>query len=94
VLRFGQDVAPGYQGIPFSSLDAAAELEGLEVKVSPLIETVPMGAPIRIDFCLANNGSQKMPVPGSLNMKTGHVSGEVIDPSGTKRTFSTISNNF
>jgi hypothetical protein len=65
------------------------ELEGLEVKVSPPIETVPMGAPIRIDFCLANNGSQKMPVPGSLNMKTGHVSGEVIDPFWTKRTFST-----
>lgn len=90
VLRFGQDVWPGYTGIPISPLDVTAEIEGLEVQVSPLLEAVPLGAPVRVDFRLVNKGSVPVPVPIRLSLKTGQVTGKVIDPSSTVRTFSTI----
>jgi len=90
VLRFGEDVSPPYPGIPISPLDVTAEIEGLEVQVSLLLEAVPLGAPVRANFRLVNNGSVSVPVPGRLSLKTGHVMGKVIDPSGTVRTFSTI----
>jgi hypothetical protein len=90
VLRFGTDVWPGYTGIPISPLDVTAEIEGLEVQASPLLEAVPLGAPVRVNFHLINNGSGPVPVPGRLSLKTGQVTGKVVDPSGTVRTFSTI----
>jgi len=90
VLRFGQDTAPGYTGIPFSPLDVTAEVEGLEVEVSPLLETVPLGAPVRVTFKLVNKGPQPVPVPCRLSLKSGNVTGTVIDPAGTPRPYSTI----
>jgi len=85
VLGFGEDV-----GAPISPQDVKSEIEGLRVQVSPLLETVPMGAPVRVNFRLVNNGSLPVPVPGRLNMKAGHITGKVIDSSGTVRIFSTI----
>lgn len=90
ILRFGQDVGSAYAGVPFSPLDMTAEIEGLRVEVSPLLDAVPLGAPVRINFELVNEGPQPVPVPGRLNLKTGHVTGQVIDPSGAVRTFSPI----
>jgi hypothetical protein len=90
VLRFGQDVAPPYAGIPFSPLDVTAEVEGLEVQVSPLLETVPFGAPVRVSFRLVNKEPQPVPVPGRLSLKSGQVTGKVVDPTGTARGYSTI----
>ncbi|MCX8031142.1 MAG: hypothetical protein N3A59_06150 [Thermodesulfovibrionales bacterium] len=90
VLKFGTDVAPPYTGIPLSPLDLAAEVEGLQLHVTPLLETVPIGAPVRINFKLLNTSTLPIPVPKRLSIKTGHVTGKVIDSSGTERTFSTI----
>lgn len=90
VLRFGTDVGSSYSGVPISPLDLTAEIEGLEVQVSSLLEAVPIGAPVRVNFRLVNNGSVPVPVPSRLSIKTGHVAGKVIDSSGTARTFSPI----
>jgi hypothetical protein len=90
VLRFGTDVGSSYSGVPISPLDLSPESEGLELQVSPVLEAIPIGAPVRVNLCLVNNGAVPVLVPGRLNMKAGHVGGKVIDSFGTARTFSTI----
>ncbi len=90
VLRFGQDVMPSYSGIPLSPLDVTAEIEGLELQVSPVLEAVPIGAPVRVSFALVNKGCESVPVPSRLSLKSGHVTGAVVGPSGATRTYSTI----
>lgn len=82
-LPFGQS----YSTVPISPDDLIFDAEDLELKVSPLLESVPLGAPVRINFSLVNNSNQAYPVPSSLSMKAGHVKGKVIDPSGKTRTF-------
>jgi len=66
------------------------EAEGLELKVTALHEVVPIGAPVRINFTLHNTSDRQRLVPGSLSMKSGHVSAKVITPSGTAHDFATI----
>ncbi len=79
-----------HQRLPVNDRDEVMEAEGLELRVSALNEVVPMGAPVRVNFSLINRSEQKRKVPGSLSMKTGHVSGRVIDPLGAGQDFATI----
>jgi len=62
----------------------------LVLKVSPEEETVPIGAPVRLNYSLVNISNNAKLVPKDLSMKSGNASGKVIDPSGTVRTFSPI----
>ncbi len=77
-----------YEDVPISPDDAIPTPRGLELEVRPLLETVPLGAPVRVNFTLANTTGVFLPVPIHLSMKRGHVSGTVIDPAGVVRTFS------
>lgn len=79
-----------HQRLPINVRDEVVEAEGLELEVSALNEVVPMGAPVRVNFSLINRSDQEQLVPGSLSMKTGHVSGRVIDPLGASQNFATI----
>jgi len=80
-----------YTTAPISPDDLLAlQPEGLELQVMALHETVPIGAPVRVHFTLTNVGAVALPVPASLNMKKGHVTGAVIDPSGVRRTFAPV----
>ncbi len=79
-----------YSTAPISPDDLVAEAKGIELRVSPLLESVPIGAPVRISFRLVNTTKEALPIPSSLSMKSGHVRGKVIDPSGSMRTFSPI----
>lgn len=83
---------PGYPGIPISPEDSIVEAEatGLELSVGAMLDTVPLGAPVRANLKLVNTTHEPLPVPSSLSMKTGCMSGKVIDQSGIVRTFSTI----
>ena len=83
MIPFGQ----AYGTAPISPDDMAAEVDGLDFAVSPLLETVPIGAPVRVDVKMANKTGQPLPAPNSLSLKSGNVHGTVIDPSGTARTF-------
>ena len=62
----------------------------MQLDVIPQLETVPLGAPVRVNFSLANTTDVSLPVPIDLSMKRGHVGGTVIDPAGVVRTFSSM----
>lgn len=61
--------------------------KGLELRVFPLMEEVPIGAPVRIKYRLSNTAHRTREVPASLSLKKGHVKGVVIDPAGDIRAF-------
>jgi hypothetical protein len=91
-LRFGPDVTvrPGtnYRDAgPLSGDDQPMAAEGLALEASPLLESVPYGAPVRIKLKLTNTSTQNQKVPTSLSLKTGVINGSVIDPGGNERTF-------
>lgn len=79
-----------HQRLPVNVRDEVVEAEGLKLEVSALNEVVPIGAPVRVNFSLINRSDREQLVPGSLSMKTGHVSGRVIDPLGASQDFATI----
>jgi len=74
---------------PITPTDVA-EMPGLVLRVSPLLPSVPVGAPVRVNLDLVNESGAPLAVPESLGLKSGFVSGRVTDPSGTVRTFSPI----
>jgi hypothetical protein len=89
-------VRPG--GIPFgdasdnafpSNMDDDREIDtpGLTLRTSPLLETVPIGSPVRVLVELRNDGPLPVPAPPKLNMKSGRVAGRVVDPGGVARSF-------
>jgi hypothetical protein len=91
-LRFGPDVTvrPGtsYRDPgPLSGDDVPTNAQGLTLESSPLLESVPYGAPVRIKLKLTNTSSQTQKVPTSLSLKTGVINGSVVDPGGNERTF-------
>jgi hypothetical protein len=79
-----------YASTPISPTDLEFEMEGLSLHVVPVIEAVPIGAPVRINIELVNDSNDPVAAPASLNMRTGLVRGRVIDPAGTVRTFSPL----
>lgn len=88
-----EEAWPNYPGIPISPEDSIVKATGLELKVDALLDTVPLGAPVRANLTLVNMTKEPLPVPSSLSMKTGYITGKVIDQSGITRTFSTIVRN-
>jgi hypothetical protein len=75
---------------PITPTDVAVEIDGLELRVSPWLESIPYGAPVRVNVELVNTSSESMFAPSTLGMKSGLVRGTVVDPSGTIRTFSPL----
>jgi len=75
---------------PISPADFEIGIDGLELEVRPLLEEVPIGAPVRIDYRLVNRSSQPVAVPLRLSLKSEAISGTVEDPSGTVRSFRTV----
>ena len=85
-------VRPG--GVPFGQTfgsiadEAAAEAPaGLKLDVKSLLEVVPLGAPVRVEYRLSNRGRRVVEGPGSLNVRDGAVRGRVVDPAGVERAF-------
>ena len=76
-----------YSTSPISPDDMIDEPHGLVLEVTPVITTVPIGAPVRINFAVKNVSDHALPAPRSLSMRMGYVKGKIIDPSGTVRTF-------
>ncbi|MBK7007966.1 MAG: matrixin family metalloprotease [Saprospiraceae bacterium] len=73
-----------------SPIDQSTELEGLNFSVAPLLETIPVGAPVRVNVRLENNMQNDLLLPSNLSLKGGNVSGEVINSTGQSRSFSPI----
>lgn len=70
--------------------DFETEVPGLELRVTPLLAEVPIGAPVRVHIELANIGDADQWVPEKLSLKTDFVRGWVVDPSGLQRSFSPL----
>jgi hypothetical protein len=84
---FGDD----YITIPISPPDLDIELtREFKLNVSPLHESVPLGAPVRVNIALINTDQLPRLAPESLSFKTNMVRGKVVDPSGTIRTFAPL----
>jgi hypothetical protein len=83
MIPFGQS----YSTAPISPDDMAAEIDGLAFTVTPLLDAMPLGAPVRVDVEMVNGTGQPLPAPQSLSLKSGHVHGRVIDPAGNERVF-------
>ena len=75
---------------PITPTDFEAGIDGLDLEVRPLLNEVPIGAPVRIDYRLINRSAQPVAVPVHLSLKSEAISGTVEDPSGTVRTFRTV----
>lgn len=86
----GVSFGTAYSTHPLSPDDEHEEAVGLELHVQPVQDVLPIGAPVRLEISLANTAPYPLPAPESLSMKYGCVSGRVIDPSGTVRTFKTL----
>ena len=83
----GTPFGTSYTSTPISPTDLVEEVEGLELSVMPLIDSVPLGAPVRVNIELKNTSDQPLFAPATLSMKGGLVKGQVIDPTGAVRTF-------
>ncbi|WP_443191351.1 hypothetical protein [Pseudomonas indica] len=70
--------------------DLEIDVEGLALEVKPLLAELPLGAPVRVDIALVNRGDRAIRVPANLSLKGEFVSGSVIDPAGTSRSFRTV----
>jgi hypothetical protein len=66
------------------------EIEGLSLRVMPVLESVPLGAPVRVNIELVNNSNEPVYAPKTLRMKSGLVKGQVVGPAGSARTFSPL----
>jgi hypothetical protein len=91
-LRFGPDVSirPGTSFDDFGPLypdEQPTWADGLTLKAEPLLDSIPFGAPARINVRITNTSSKAQRTPGSLSLKTGVISGSVVDPDGMERTF-------
>jgi hypothetical protein len=73
-----------------SPTDREMEVEELELRVVPVLEALPLGAPVRANIELVNLGTQPQLIPASLSLKDGFVSGTVTDPAGNVRTFRSL----
>lgn len=86
----GTPFGTSYASTPISPTDLEVENEGLDLHVAPVIESVPLGAPVRINIELVNTTNEPASAPTTLSMKSGLVKGKVIDPAGAVRTFSPL----
>jgi len=75
---------------PITPTDLEVAVPEIELKVTPLLGEVPLGAPVRVDYTLTNIGSDPIAVPSKLTLKSDFVTGTVTDPSGAVRSFHTL----
>lgn len=86
----GVPFGTSYAATPISPMDLSVEADGLEMHVTPLLESVPLGAPVRVNLSLVNTSNESVAAPTTLDMKSGLVRGKVVDPAGAVRSFSPL----
>jgi len=75
---------------PISVGDGGDAPVGLRLEVTPLLSSVPLGAPVRIRARLVNDSSGELPAPARFSLKAGALSGAVRGPAAADKSFSTI----
>lgn len=93
-LRHWPDIVVRPGGTPVAMDDRAPQsafmTDRLRLDVAAISETVPLGAPVRIDLSLTNMSDKPVDAPASLSLKSGLVRGRVTDSQGTARTFAPL----
>ncbi|KAF3913603.1 hypothetical protein ABW20_dc0100345 [Dactylellina cionopaga] len=79
---------------PITPVDTDIEFEApdLVLSVEPLEDhaEIPLGAPVRINITLTNNGKDPVTVPEDISLKSDHISGTVTSPVGNICTFRSL----
>lgn len=87
MIPFGQP----YGSTPISPTDMIDLGGPLALRVEPLLESVPIGAPVRVTLMLTNRSDSPIEVPHTLSLKGEHVSGRVRDASSmAARSFRSV----
>lgn len=92
-LRFFPDIVvrPGgaYESVgPYRPYRDVYRANGLSLSATPLIESVPYGAPVRVVVKLTNDSPVPQRVPTRFSLSGGHLDGNVLAPnSNTSRSF-------
>lgn len=86
MIPFGQS----YGSAPISPTDMLDISEAMQLTVEPLLELVPIGAPVRIKVTLTNISDAPIDAPANVSIKSEHVTGSVVDPSGGSRNFRSV----
>lgn len=90
-------VRPG--GIPYPadldvtdfSVNAVGAASTLQLDVSPIQDSFPLGAPVRLNLKIANRGRSSARIPHMLGFSGGELSVLVMRPDGTSQTvFSSV----
>lgn len=79
-----------YASAPISPADALDIAGPLSLRVEPLLDVIPIGAPVRVKVTLQNHSDSPIEVPDSLSLRSENVTGQVLDPSQTARGFRSI----
>ncbi|TXI30926.1 MAG: hypothetical protein E6Q60_00230 [Nitrosomonas oligotropha] len=80
-----------YASTPISPTDFSANADGFALRITPLLEAVPLGAPVRVNIELVNvTESTTLVAPKKLSMKLGNIRGLVTDVGGNSRTFRSL----
>jgi hypothetical protein len=86
----GIPFGPSYGTAPISPDDRYDAVPGVDFTATPLLTTVPIGAPVRVNLMLTNRTARPLLLPADLGLRGGFVRGKVVDPAGTVRSFSPL----
>jgi len=86
VVRPGGIKWPFGEGAPVTPVPS----DRLRLDVTALAAAVPLGAPVRINLSLTNISDAPVTAPPSLSLMSGVVRGQVVDVSGTARSFAAL----
>jgi hypothetical protein len=70
--------------------DAVKPTEGVTLDVRGLLASVPLGAPVRVEFRLENTTDAIIRVPDQPSLKSGHIIGVVVNPRGDHLPFNPV----
>jgi len=75
---------------PITPTDTDLMVPGLELRITPLLGELPIGAPARVKLELVNTGDMPIETPATISLKSEFVRGWVTDSSGTTRSYSPL----
>lgn len=70
--------------------EAETPTEGVTLTIEPLLDAIPLGAPVRVELALLNTSPHDQLLPADISLKSGFLSGKVTDAWGEERAFSSL----
>jgi hypothetical protein len=98
-LRHWPDIFIRPGGTPFGSSHASPTvsppdnvltLPDVSLSISPVRGEVPLGAPVRLEVELINDGATAIRAPKTVGLASGYVQGSVMATGGAVRTFRSL----